>query len=97
MSADGIWNTLIDTPMGKQKVVLDLKVDGTKVVGTADQNGVIYPVDGTVDGAELKWKVPVKQPMPMTLSFTVVIDGDTLTGKVKPGILPAAAITGERA
>jgi hypothetical protein len=39
----------------------------------------------------------VSNPIPMTIKFEVVIDGDTLAGTAKPGLMPAAKFTATRA
>ena len=98
MAIDGKWNAVIDTPMGKQNVELDLTVSGDSVTGTASQSGQTTPLDqGRVDGDDLTWQVSVTRPFPMTLTFTVTVDGDQMSGNVKAGSFPAAPLTGTRA
>jgi hypothetical protein len=98
MAIDGKWNATIDTPMGKQQVELDLTVSGDAVTGTASQAGQTSTLDeGKVEGSDLTWKVSVTRPFPMTLTFTVAVNGDEMTGNVKAGSFPPAPLTGTRA
>ena len=95
---DGVWNAVIDTPMGKQQVTLELAVDGTTITGTAAQNGATHPIHGgAVAGDQLTWEVSVEAPFAMTLAYTVSIAGDTMTGQVKAGPFPASPVSGTRA
>lgn len=98
MSADGKWKTAIDTPVGKQESVFELKADGATLTGTAHQDGQVNEItDGKIDGDTLSWSMKLKRPFPMKLGFTVTIDGDTMTGKVKAGPFGSAKVTGHRA
>ena len=98
MAIDGKWNAVIDTPMGKQQVELELAVSGDTVTGTASQGGQTTTVDqGRVDGDDLTWQVSVTRPFPMTLTFTVTVNGDEMSGNVQAGSFPAAPLTGTRA
>ncbi|MFI5915691.1 LLM class flavin-dependent oxidoreductase [Dactylosporangium sp. NPDC051541] len=98
MSASGTWNATIDTPIGKQQVVLQLSVDGAAVTGTATQNGATNPLlDGAVDGDDLTWKSAVQQPFPMTLTYKVSVSGDEMSGTAQAGQFPPARLTGKRA
>ncbi|MEU4245354.1 LLM class flavin-dependent oxidoreductase [Actinoplanes sp. NPDC026619] len=94
----GRWNAVIATPMGDQRVVLDLAVDAAQVTGTATQNGATVAIaDGSVGADEAQWTVTVTAPFPMTLSYRVQAAGDTLTGSVQAGTFPPSRLTGERA
>ena len=98
MAIDGKWNAVIDTPMGKQQVELELAVSGDTVTGTASRGGQTTTVDqGRVDGDDLTWQVSVTRPFPMTLTFTVTVNGDEMSGNVQAGSFPAAPLTGTRA
>lgn len=98
MTIDGKWNAVIDTPMGKQQVELDLAVSGDTVTGTASQAGQSSTIDeGKVEGSDMTWKVAVTRPFPMTLTFTVAVNGDDMSGNVKAGSFPPAPLSGTRA
>jgi hypothetical protein len=91
------WELVIDTPMGKQKLALAIKVDGSTVTGTATGNGETSQImDGVANGTSLKWKTKVKKPMSMQIAFDVIVDGENLSGTFKPGPFPSGAVSGRR-
>jgi hypothetical protein len=98
VTADGKWNAVIDTPMGKQQVELVLAVSGDTITGTASQAGQSSTIDeGKANGSDLTWKVSVTRPFPMVLTFEVAVDGDEMSGNVKAGSFPPAPLKGTRA
>jgi hypothetical protein len=98
VSIDGKWKVEIQTPMGKQNADFDLASDGDKLTGTATQGGNSTPIqDGSVNGDEATWKLSLTSPIPVTLTFTVNVAGDALTGSAKAAAFPAFALTGARA
>ncbi|MBX3706068.1 MAG: hypothetical protein KF911_05475 [Pseudomonadales bacterium] len=98
MSADGTWNTTINTPMGAQNGTLTLATSGSTLSGKmAGAQGEIALTDGTVDGNNLTWKAAMTSPMPMTLEFSAVVDGDKISGNVKLGAFGNASFSGTRA
>ena len=97
MSLDGKWNIEIKTPMGLQKGVVELKEEGGKLTGTQSGDQGSSAIDGTVEGGRGKWDASITSPMPMTLSFDVGADGDTLEGNVKAGAFGSFPVTGTRA
>ena len=88
-----------DRPMGAQTGSLELTTDGSSLTGTlsAATGDAAEITDGTVDGNNLSWKAAITQPMPLTLEFSAVIDGDSISGDVKLGAFGNATFTGERA
>lgn len=98
MSADGTWNTTINTPMGAQNGTLTLATSGATLSGKmAGAQGEMPLSDGTVDGNNLTWKAQMTSPMPMTLEFSATVDGDTISGNVKLGAFGNATFSGNRA
>ncbi len=98
MVPDGDWHITIDSPVGKQQVLVSLTAAGDELTGTLtnlanDMRTDLF--DGHVDGAELRWKVKMQQ-LKMTLTFTMSMADDTMTGKVKAGIFGHFAASGER-
>jgi hypothetical protein len=97
VSADGTWNTTIDSPMGTQAGTLELKTDANSLSGSiSGPQGSMEFSGGTVNGDELAWNVEMTQPMAMTLEFTATVDGDNLTGQVKLGSFGTAQLKGTR-
>ena len=98
MSADGTWNTTMNTPMGAQNGTLTLATDGGTLTGKlSGPQGDIDLTDGTVDGDALTWKAAITAPMPMTLEFAATVEGDNISGNVKLGAFGDATFTGTRA
>ena len=98
MSADGTWNTTMNTPMGAQNGTMTLSTDGGTLTGTLKSpQGEIELNDGTVDGDNLTWKADITSPMAMTLEFSATVDGDSMSGNVKLGAFGDATFTGTRA
>ena len=98
MSADGTWNTTINTPMGAQQGTLTLSTEGGALTGTmAGAQGEMEIKDGAVDGDTLSWKADMTSPMPMTLEFSATVSGDEISGSVKLGAFGDATFSGTRA
>ena len=98
MSADGTWNTTINSPMGAQNGTMTLATDGGTLTGKlSGQQGEIEIEDGTVDGDKLAWKASMTSPMPMTLEFSATVSGDEINGDVKLGAFGNATFSGTRA
>lgn len=98
MSANGTWNTTINTPMGAQNGTLTLATDGAELSGTmSSPQGEMAIENGAVDGDTLTWKAAITSPMPMTLEFSASVDGDAITGTVKLGAFGEAEFSGTRA
>jgi len=49
-----------------------------------------------VDGNNVSWKMAITTPMPMTLEFTGVVDGDNISGSVKAGSFGSFPFSGTR-
>ncbi|MGB0997103.1 MAG: hypothetical protein ACPGXJ_02405 [Pseudomonadales bacterium] len=97
MSANGTWNTTINTPMGAQNGTLTLTTDGAELSGTmSSPQGEMAIENGAVDGDTLTWKAAITSPMPMTLEFSASVDGDAITGTVKLGAFGEAEFSGTR-
>lgn len=98
MSANGTWNTTINTPMGAQNGTLELNVDGSDLSGKmSSPQGEMAIENGAIDGDTLSWKAAITSPMPMTLEFSATVDGDAITGTVKLGAFGEAEFSGTRA
>ena len=98
MSADGTWNTTMNTPMGAQNGTMTLSTDGGALSGKlSGPQGEIDLEDGAVDGNSLTWKASITTPMAMTLEFDATLDGDNISGNVKLGAFGNATFTAERA
>lgn len=97
MSADGAWKTTINSPMGVQEGTLTITTSGDSFTGTMEGRMGSQAVSGKVDGNNLSWSTQLTQPFPMTLEFTVAVDGDKMSGSVKAGSFGSSPLTGVRA
>jgi hypothetical protein len=93
----GSWDVTIDTPIGTIAAVFEItEKDGTiSGVGRTDKESVDF-YDVVADGDQLTWLQDVTTPMKLTLKFAVTVDGDTMTGTSKAGILPGSKVQGTR-
>ncbi|MFC8828382.1 hypothetical protein ACFT9I_23895 [Streptomyces sp. NPDC057137] len=97
MTAEGVWNLSISTPVGVIKAVTELRRQGGVLTGTARAAGDEVPLDDVVlDGDRVTWKQAVTKPLRLNLAFDVTVYGDMLKGTAKAGRLPASKVTGER-
>jgi hypothetical protein len=99
MNVDGDWELTINSPMGKQHVLVTLHESDGRLTGKMLNKGNRMSTDifdGAVDAGTLTWKARM-QMMNLTLTFTTSVDGDTMTGKVKAGVLGRVDVTGRRA
>lgn len=96
-TVSGEYDCITKSPMGDQKSVLTIKVDGDTFTGqNAGMMGALDIEDGRVDGNTLTWKMNMKVPMPMTLDCSATVDGDALTGTVNAGAFGSMAMNGTR-
>jgi len=99
MNATGNWNLIVKTPMGEQKMRVQLIEDGETLTGTvqdATQPATAIKM-GSIKGNQLGWKFDVKKPFPATVTVALILDGDALTGTAKAGFFPPARVSGTRA
>ena len=97
MSVAGSYDCITKSPMGDQKSVFTVDVDGDSFTGqNAGAMGSLDVVDGKVDGNTLTWKMDMKVPMPMTLNCTATVDGDSFSGTIDTGAFGKMAMNGTR-
>ncbi len=98
MSADGTWNLTMETPMGERSSVLTLSTAGGTLTGKQEAEGNTTDIaDGSVSGNSLSWKVSITNPMPLTLTFSGTVDGNSLTGTADTGMFGSFPFQGTRA
>jgi hypothetical protein len=93
----GVWDITLDTAIGKMAVVFTITDRDGAILGTAvtDKETLDF-LDPVTEGDRLTWTQKVTTPMKLTLKFEVVVEGDTMTGTAKAGILPASKLHGTR-
>ena len=98
MAVDGNWNLVMSTPMGERKASLSITAAGGTLTGTQGAEGNSTEIfDGTVSGDNVSWKVSITNPMPLTLSFTGAVSGDSMSGEMGIGPMGSFPFTGTRA
>ena len=98
MAADGDWKLVIETPMGPQEAQLTVKATSdTTFDGVMSGQSGQQTFVGAIDGDTLTWQTDITSPMPLTLEFSVKVDGDAMTGEAKLGMFGTAPVTGARA
>lgn len=92
----GKWNIVIQSPVGAQKAVMDLKVNGDTVIGkvTAEQGTV--NVRGTVINGRAKMEGKASMPMPITITYDVTVRQGALTGQNSNGPFGTFPVAGTR-
>jgi hypothetical protein len=94
---EGRWNVTIKTPMGDKSGVLELKVEGTSLVGSLSDGIHNIPIsDGKVSGNELRWSARITKPMRMNFKFTATVEAGRITGVARHA-LGKAPFSGTRA
>lgn len=94
---DGDWNMVLSTPMGPQEMVGHFETSGNSLSGyLSSKEGQMAFDGGTVDGGNIKFNLTVEMGMKLTLKYTLVVEGDSIKGKCKMGILGSAKVSGTR-
>lgn len=97
MSVAGSYDCVTKSPMGDQKSVFTVNVDGDSFTGSnAGAMGSLDVQNGKVDGNTLTWTMDMKVPMPMTLKCTATVDGDSFSGTIDTGAFGKMAMNGTR-
>ena len=94
---DGTWDVVVKSPLGDQKITVEIKTDGATFTGSGTGAMGAAEITGEVSGNTLTWKQQVSVPMPMTLDMSATVDGDTMTGSVGAGAFGSFPLTGTRA
>jgi hypothetical protein len=97
MSVAGSYECVLKSPMGDQKSVMTVNVDGDSWTGdNVGAQGTLKCENGKVDGDTITWSMDLTVPMPMKLEGTATISGDDLNGSVKAGAFGSFPLTGKR-
>jgi hypothetical protein len=97
MSIAGTWNLVIKTPIGQQRVALELTDENGTLSGVARGPQETVPlVDLALEGDRLTWAQSITKPLRLNLVFDVSVTGNSLTGSSKAERLPRSRVTGTR-
>lgn len=96
-SPDGDWKVTMKPPVGpKQDMTAHFETDGTALSGYLSSPEGSQEFTGTFEDGHLKFDLHVQQPVKMTLKYDIAVEGDTLKGKAKLGMMGSAKLTGTR-
>ncbi|MFA7586963.1 MAG: xanthine dehydrogenase family protein molybdopterin-binding subunit [Novosphingobium sp.] len=94
---DGDWDAVLNTPMGPQAMVINLRTAGDDVSGTfASAKGAQTFTGGTRSGNAVRFELKVDRPMKITLKYALDFDEDSFSGKCKMGMFGSARVSGTR-
>jgi hypothetical protein len=98
MAADGTWNLTMNTPMGERRSTLTLSTSGGTLAGKQEAEGNTTDIaEGTVNGNDVSWQVSITNPMPLTLTFSGTVDGNSMNGTADTGMFGSFPFEGTRA
>jgi hypothetical protein len=95
-SVDGKWRVIIHGPTGPQETTLELKMANGVLTGTQSAMGqleVATDLAFNQDSGELSWVNKIKKPLPLTLKFSGIVEGDNISGKVNAAIMGSFPFT----
>jgi len=84
---DGVWDLVVEAPMGEQHSVITLREEGGVVSGESAQAGApsVPLVKAKRVGDKVSWSADITKPMRLKIDFTLTLAGDTLEGVASPG------------
>ena len=95
-SVVGQWAVTIYGPTGPQETTLVLTLEGGVLGGSQaalGQEEKLLEVSYDAGTGEIKWINKIKKPLPLTLKFGGVVEGETMSGKVNAAIMGAFPFT----
>ncbi|MFC0684884.1 PQQ-dependent dehydrogenase, methanol/ethanol family [Novosphingobium clariflavum] len=92
----GKWAIVIQTPVGPQKAVMDLAVNGNVVTGKVSAEQGTVAVAGAVKDGRAKFQGKASMPMPITVSYDVTVKAGRMTGENANGPFGTFPLTGAR-
>lgn len=98
MAVDGTWNLTMETPMGERRSTITLSTAGGSLTGKQEAEGNSTDIfEGSANGDSASWKVSITNPMPLTLSFSATVSGNTISGNADTGMFGSFPFQGTRA
>ena len=87
----GKWNIVIQTPVGPQKAIMNLKVNGNILTGVVEAAQGNVEVSGAVANGRAKMSGKASMPMPITVSYELL---PAPAIALSPGTLSFSAVQG---
>lgn len=83
----GDWQMTVETPRGEMASEVHFDQDGENLTVTmVGPGGDEITGEGSVEGNEIEWTVTRSTPRgEMTMTYTGIVEGDTMSGEVKMG------------
>src|SRR5467141_1535301 len=96
--AAGTWDATLTSPQGTFNVQLILKQDGEKLSGVVKSQRGERPVEGTMNGKDIKLKYTIKfQDNDMLIALTGALEGASIKGSADYGGLADGDFNAKRA
>jgi hypothetical protein len=94
----GDWDVTINSPQGARQGKLSFKQEGAKLTGMLKNQRGDVPLEGAVNGKEIKFKYTVKfQDQDFVITMTGNVDGDAMKGDADFGGLAQGDWNAKRA
>jgi quinohemoprotein ethanol dehydrogenase len=93
----GKWNVVIQSPVGPQKAVMDLNINGNVVTGKSSAEQGSVDLAGAFKDGRIKIEGKASMPMPITIAYDLTVRDGELTGDNSNGPFGTFPITGARA
>jgi hypothetical protein len=84
MAVDGTWTIAFRTPGGARQADMVFETDGERLTGTYDG---VEITDGHTDGRDVSFTAQLTSPFKVKIKARASVDGDTITGKAKAGLM----------
>ncbi len=86
MNIDGVWNAVLDSPMGARQAQLRLQADGDRVSGELVEASSAMNVAGSLDGETFELVAAPTSPSGLVrITLYGRVDGSHITGDVEFG------------
>lgn len=97
-SVAGTWTITVKGPTGAESTTLVLEIANGQLTGVQSGRGMSSTIiDAKFDKGKIFWINQITKPMKMKLEFSGVVEGQTMSGKVKAGFMGSFPFTGVKA
>jgi hypothetical protein len=94
--AIGSWKVTMSTPAGPREMHLRIDTLSDNFTGRIESPMGNHDIAGSVTANTLNWQMKTAKTVPITVTFNVQFEGDTLSGSAKLGIFGKSTVTGCR-
>ena len=92
----GKWNIVIQTPVGPQRAVMELQVNGNVVTGKVIAEQGTVAIAGAVANGRAKMEGKATMPMPITVAYDLTVRDGELSGENANGPFGTFPVSGTR-